>query len=76
MYDKGAIASNGKLKAFDDLTDEEKRTEIARLKRLATEKIKEKVLGQKRMTMKEAIINSNLQQARQFFEIKYQRENK
>jgi len=76
MYDKGAIASNGKLKAFDDLTDEEKKTEIARLKRLATEKIKEKVLGQKTMTMKEAIIKSNLQQARQFFENKYQRENK
>jgi hypothetical protein len=76
MYDKGAIASNGKLKAFDDLTDEEKKTEIARLKRLATDKIKEKVLGQKTMTMKEAIIKSNLQQARQFFENKYQRENK
>jgi len=76
MYDKGAIASNGKLKAFDDLTDEEKRTEITRLKRLATEKIKEKVLNQKTMTMKEAILKSNLQQAREFFEIKYQRVNK
>tara|TARA_R110000868_G_scaffold15469_1_gene70529 strand:- start:151 stop:3105 length:2955 start_codon:yes stop_codon:yes gene_type:complete len=76
MYDKGAIASNGKLKAFDDLTDEEKKTEIARLKRLATDKIKEKVLGQKTMTMKEAILKSNLQQAREFFEIKYQRVNK
>jgi len=76
MYDKGAIASNGKLKAFDDLTDEEKKTEIARLKRLATDKIKEKVLGQKTMTMKEAVLKSNLQQAREFFEIKYQRVNK
>jgi hypothetical protein len=76
MYNNGAIASNGKQKAFDDLTDEEKKTEITRLKRLSTDKIKEKVLGQKTMTMKEAILKSNLQQAREYFEIKYQRKNK
>jgi hypothetical protein len=49
---------------------------FSRFGKIKTDKIKEKVLGQKTMTMKEAILKSNLQQAREFFEIKYQRVNK
>jgi len=73
MYDNGAVASDGRQKPFSDLTANEKTTEITRLKRIATEKIKDNILGEKTMTVKEAIKESKLQQARYFFEKKYQR---
>jgi hypothetical protein len=76
MYDNGAVASNGRQKPFSDLTSNEKTAEITRLKRIATEKIKDDILGEKTMTVKEAIKESKLQQARYFFEKKYQRATK
>jgi len=76
MYDNGAVASNGQLKPFSELTAEEKSAEVTRLKRKSTEKIQEEVLGKKRKTLPEIILNSKLQKSRHLFDKKYIQETK
>lgn len=76
LYDHGAVASDSRQKPFSDLTPNEKTAEITRLKRKATEEVKDKLLGEKTMTVKEAVKESKIQQARYFFEKKYKREYK
>jgi hypothetical protein len=71
MYDNGAVAANGQLKPFSELTAEEKATEVTRLKRKSTEKVQEELLGKKRKTIPEIILNSKLQKSRKLFEKKY-----
>lgn len=76
MYDNGAIGKDGKLKSFSDLTEDEKSVEITRLKRESTEKVKEELLGHKKKTLPEIILNSKIQKARNLFEKKYQKDIK
>jgi hypothetical protein len=76
MYDNGAVAANGQLKPFSELTAEEKATEVTRLKRKSTEKVQEELLGKKRKTIPEIILNSKLQKSRKLFEKKYIQANK
>lgn len=76
MYNNGAVASDGKLKSFPDLTNEEKAAEITRLKRMSTEEVQESVLGKKRKTLSEIILSSKLQKSRSLFEKKYKKQTK
>jgi hypothetical protein len=76
MYDNGAVASNGQLKPFSELTADEKAAEVTRLKRKSTEKVQEELLGKKRKTIPEIILNSKLQKSRNLFEKKYLKEAK
>ena len=76
MYDNGAVASNGQLKPFSELTADEKAAEVTRLKRKSTEKVQEELLGKKRKTIPEIILNSKLKKSRNLFEKKYLKEAK